>query len=155
LFMVSFRFHAQQPQIPSAEQIDELIKQSNEQMNVKGQFQLSADFARQALDLSEKAGDKIRASTAMNYLSAAYAYQGRLSEAREVAEKNLALARDIGDKKYVEQALNTISGVLGESGRFEESLGYLYESLSVAREIKDPVMECMSLLNIGSAYVRS
>src|SRR5689334_2784556 len=58
--------------------IDELIRQTNDQLNVKGQFERAAEFARQALDLSEQAGDKVRAATAMVYLSAAYGYQGRL-----------------------------------------------------------------------------
>jgi CHAT domain-containing protein len=153
---LSFDPHAQdQQQTSRTAQIDELIKQSNEQMNVKGQFQLAAEFAQRALDLSQKVGDKVRASTAMVYLSAAYGYQGRLAEALDISQKNLALARDIGDKKILEQALNTVASVLGESGRYEESLSYFYEGLIAAREIKDAVMEYMSLLNIGEAYVRS
>src|ERR1051325_1794354 len=78
-----------QDSVSPASQIDDLIKQSNEQMNVKGQFQLSEEFARRALDLSQKAGDKPRASRAMVYLGAALAYQGRLAEAATVAEQNL------------------------------------------------------------------
>jgi tetratricopeptide (TPR) repeat protein len=132
-----------------------LLKQCNDQMNVKGQFQLAAEFAEKALDLSQKAGDKIRASTAMVYLGAALAYQGRLAEALEVSQKNLALAREIGDQKTLEQALNTVGGVLGESGRYEESLSYFHECLDVARQIGDATMQYMSLLNIGEAYVRS
>src|SRR5262245_16327148 len=139
----------------SASQIDELIRQCNEQMNVKGQFQLAAQLAEQALDLSQKSGDKVRASTAMVYLGAALAYQGRRAEALEVTQRNLALAREIGDKKILEQAFNTIAGVLGESGRYEESLDYLYQCLDVARQIDDATMQYMSLLNIGEAYVRS
>jgi CHAT domain-containing protein len=139
----------------AASQIDELIKQCNEQMNVKGQFQLAAELAERALDLSQKSGDKIRASTAMVYLGAALAYQGRLAEALEVTQRNLTLAREIGDNKILEQALNTIAGVLGESGRYEESLDYLYQCLDVARQIGDTTMQYMSLLNIGEAYVRS
>jgi CHAT domain-containing protein len=136
-------------------QIDDLIKQSNEQMNVKGQFQRAAEFAQQALDLSNKIGDKMRASTAMVYLGAAYAYQGRLAEAFEVSEKNVTLARETGDKKLLEQALNTAAGVAGESGRYEESLAYLYQCLDLARKINDRTMQYMSLLNIGEAYFRS
>src|SRR5215467_3825149 len=60
-------------------QIDELIQQSTEAMNVKVQFQRSEELARQALELSEKAGDKARAANAMVYLSAAISYQGRIS----------------------------------------------------------------------------
>lgn len=136
-------------------QIDELIKQCNEQMNVKGEFQRAAELAEQALDLSEKAGDKVRASSAMVYLASAYAYQGRLAEAVEIARKNVSLARGTGDKKVLEQALNTAAGATGESGQYEECLSYLYETLGLAREIGDSTMQYMSLLNIGEAYVRT
>jgi CHAT domain-containing protein len=141
------------PTDPAA-QIDELMKQCNEQMNVTGQFQRAEEFAKQALALSEKVGDKVRAANAMVYLAAAYGYQGRLAEAFEVSKKNLVRAREMGDKKVLEQALNTAAGVAEESGRSEESLAYLYECLDVAREIGDTIMHYMALLNIGEVYVR-
>lgn len=143
------------PPTDLAAQIDDLFKQCYEQINAKGQFERARELAQQALDLSEKAGDKVRAATALVYLGAAYAYQGRLTEAVEVAQKNVALARETGDKKVLEQALNSLAGTLGESGRYEESLRYFYEGLAVAREMGDATMQYMSLLNIGEAYVRS
>ena len=138
-----------------AAQIDELIQQSNEAMNVKVQFQRAEELARQALELSEKAGDKARAAMAMVYLSAALGYQGRLSEAVEIAQKNVPVARESGDKKALEQALNNLASINGGLGRYEEALGFFYECLDLAREINDPTMQYMSLLNIGEAYVRS
>lgn len=136
-------------------QIDELIQQSNEAMNVKVQFQRSEELARQALDLSEKAGDKVRAATAMVYLAAAVSYQGRLSEALEIAQKDVLVARESGDNKVLEQALNNLASINGGMGRLEESLGSFYELLDLAREINDPTMQYVTLLNIGEAYVRS
>jgi CHAT domain-containing protein len=136
-------------------QVDDLIAQCEEQMNVNGRFDKVAELALRALALSRQVGDKVKASTAMVYLSAAYAYQGRLAEARDVAEQNLVLARETGNRKTLEQALNTAAGVLGESGRYEEAIAYLYQCLEVAREISDTNMQYMSLLNIGEAYVRS
>src|SRR5215467_2656242 len=44
-----------------AAQIDELTKQSFQAINVKVNFQRAVELAQQALELSEKAGDKIRA----------------------------------------------------------------------------------------------
>ena len=136
-------------------QIDALIQQSNEAMNIKVQFQQSEELARQALELSEKAGDKGRAAMAMVYLESAVAYQGRLSEALEIAQKNVAVARESGNKKVLEQALNSLASITGGMGRYEEALGIFYECLDLAREINDPTMQYMSLLNIGEAYVRS
>ncbi|HYB76941.1 MAG TPA: tetratricopeptide repeat protein, partial [Candidatus Bathyarchaeia archaeon] len=139
----------------TAAQIDELIKQSNEAINIKVQFQRAEELARQALELSEKAGDKARAAMAMVFLSAAISYQGRLSEALEVAQKTVPVARASGDKKALEQALNSLASITGGMGRYEEALGLFYECLDLAREINDSTMEYMSLLNIGEAYVRS
>ena len=136
-------------------QVDDLIQQSNEAMNVKVQFQRSEELAQQALDLSEKAGDKRRAAMAMVYLESAIAYQGRLSEALEIAQRDVTVARESGDKKVLEQALNSLASITGGLGRYEEALGIFYECLDLAREINDPTMEYMSLLNIGEAYVRS
>src|SRR5215472_13012016 len=136
-------------------QIDELLQQAYDQINVKVQFQKAAELAQQALDLSLNAGDKVRASTAMVYLSAAYGYGGRLAEAYDVTQKLVILARETGDRRTLEQALNTAGSVAGGFGRYEESLNYFQECLSVARDSKDTTMEYMSLLNIGEAYVRS
>jgi CHAT domain-containing protein len=130
------------------------MKQCNEQTNVTGQFQRAEELARQALALSEKLGDKVRAANAGVYLTAAIGYQGRLAEAFEVSQKTLVLARETGTKKVLEQALNTAAAAAEESGRSEESLAYLYECLDVAREIGDPIMHYMALLNIGQVYVR-
>ena len=151
---------AKEPQASStapdlAAQIDELMKQCYEAMNVKVQFQRSAELAQQALELSEKAGDKTRAANAMVYLGAALSYQGKLTEALAVVQKGLAVARQAGDKKVLEQMLNTAAGVVGGMGRYEEALGLFYECLDIAREANDATMQYMSLLNIGEAYVRS
>ena len=136
-------------------QIDDLIQQSNEAMNVSVQFQRSEELARQALDLSEKAGDKARAAMAMVYLESAISYQGRLSEAFEIAQRDVTVARESGDKKVLEQALNSLASITSGLGRYEEGLGIFYECLDLAREIDDSTMQYISLLNIGEAYVRS
>jgi CHAT domain-containing protein len=149
---------AKEPQAATADlaaQIDDLMKRCNEAMNVKVNFQRSAELAQQALELSEKAGDKVRAASAMVYLGAALSYQGKLAESVAVAQKGVAVAREAGDKKVLEQMLNTAAGIIGGMGRYEEALALFYECLDIARETNDPVMQYMSLLNIGEAYVRS
>lgn len=138
-----------------AAQIDELTKQSFEAINVKVNFQRAAELAQQALELSEKAGDKTRAVQAMAYLGAALSYQGRATEALAVARKGVALARQAGDKKVLKDMLNTAAGIVGGTGRYEEALALFYECLEIARETNDPIMQYMSFLNIGEAYVRS
>ena len=168
LFAAAFRITAQSGQdtnsaqapqpnaaSDSSAQVTELIKKADEQMNLTGQFQKSAEYAQQAADLGLKIGDKAGAANALNYLAAALAIQGRLAEARDVAQKDVTLAREAGDKKVLEQVLNTAGGVIGESGRYEEALAYFNECLDTARDIDDQTMQYMSYLNIGEAYTRS
>lgn len=111
-------------------------------------------MARQAVDLSQKAGDKPRALTAMLYLGSAYYYEGRSPEALEVFQKTADLAREIGNKKGLSRALNNAGGVLGDLGRYEESLSYFYQCMDVARELGDVPMQYTTLKNIGDLYVR-
>src|SRR5215470_7499213 len=87
------------PSSDLAAQEDELIKKCNEQINVKGQFKEAEEFAKQALALSEKLGDKKRIMVAKLYLGSAFFYQGRGPEALEVMQSAAALARETGNKK--------------------------------------------------------
>ena len=135
-------------------QIDELIKQCNEQMNVKGQFKEAQESAQQALDLSQKLGDKDRILRAMLYLGSAFFYAGRTPETLETMQRAAALAREIGNRKGLSRALNNIAGALGELGRFEESLSYMYQCMDVARELGDQPMQYTVLINIGQLYLR-
>jgi len=138
----------------TAAQIDELIKQANEQMNVKGQFQKAAEFGQQAFDLSQKSGDKSRILAASMCLASAYYYEGRMPEALEMLEKVTALAKEVDNRKALSRALNRIAAVLGELGRFEQCLSYLYQAMDVAREQRDQSMQHLILINIGELYIR-
>src|SRR5260370_14735307 len=79
LLTSSARSRAQQPVAPSSAsspsaqvqsapptdlgaQIDELIKQCNEQMNVKGQFKEAKESAQQALDLRDRKSTRLNSS---------------------------------------------------------------------------------------------
>lgn len=137
------------------QQIKDLLRQCDDEINVHGSFQRATECAQQARDLSLKLGDKSSEALALVYLVAALGYQGRLNEAYDVAQQTLSTARESGDKKVLEQAINTLGSVAGELGRYEESAANFYECLQIARQINDPVMEYMSLLNVGEAYSRS
>jgi CHAT domain-containing protein/Tfp pilus assembly protein PilF len=138
-----------------AAQEDKLIKLCNEQLNVKGQFNDAEKTAQQAVDLSQRMGDKKRIMVALLYLASAYSYEGREPEALEVFQRTADLAREIGNRKGLSRALNNIAGVLGDLGRFEESLSYLYQCMDVAREIGDAPMQYTALTNIGRLYLAS
>lgn len=142
------------PSSDLAVQEDALIKRCNEQMNVKGQFKDAEETAKQALELSQKMGDKKRVLVAMLYLGSAYYGQGRRPEALEVFQNTIALARQTDNKKGLSRALNNVAGVLGDMGRYEESISYLNQCLRVARELGDEPMQFTALLNVGQLYIR-
>ena len=147
---------AQTQPAPSADlaaQEDALIKRCNEQMNVKGQFKEAEETAKQALELSQKMGDKNRIVVAQMYLGSAYAYEGNELEALEIFKRTADLAREIGNRKGLSRALNNIAGVLANLGRYEESLGYMYQCMDVARELGDLPMQYTLLTNIGQLYL--
>jgi CHAT domain-containing protein/tetratricopeptide (TPR) repeat protein len=141
------------PSTDLAAQEDELIKRCNEQMNVKGEFKEAEKLAKQALELSEKMGDKKRTMVALMYLGSAYAYEGNQLEALEIFKRTADLAREIDNRKGLSRALNNISGVLGNLGRYEESLSYMYQCMDVARELGDLPMQYTVLTNIGRLYM--
>src|SRR5215472_17129385 len=61
-----------QPAKPDAtnEQIQDLLKKADDEINVHGRFEQAADYARQAMELSRRAGDKSSEAWAMVYLGA-------------------------------------------------------------------------------------
>ena len=141
------------PSSDLAAEEDALIKKCNEQMNVKGQFKEAEETAKQALELSQKMGDKNRIMVAQTYLGSAYAYEGNELEALEIFKRTADLAREIGNRKGLSRALNNIGGALANLGRYEESLGYMYQCMDVARELGDLPMQYTLLTNIGQLYL--
>lgn len=142
------------PSSDFATEEDALIKKCNEQINVKGQFKEAEGTAKEALELSQKMGDKKRVLVAMLYLGSAYYGQGRRPEALEVFQNAVAVARETGNQKGLSRALNNTAGVLGDMGRYEESIGYLYQCMEVARALGDEPMQFTALLNVGQLYIR-
>jgi len=134
--------------------IDALLKQSNDQLYVKGQFKEAVQSAQQGFQLSQDLGDKNRTLRALLYLGSALFYVGRSADALDAMQKAAALARETGNKKGLSRALNNIAGIYGEMGRFEESLSYLGQTIELARELDDPAMQHTALLNVGALYVR-
>ena len=136
-------------------QLKQLLDEGYEVLNAQGNYVRAAEIAGQAQQLSRELGDKSSEAHALVLLGAAVSYQGRVNEALEIAQQTLTVARDSGDKREIEQALNNLGGMTGGIGRYEESIGYFYACFDLAREINDPIMQYMSLLNVGEAYTVS
>jgi CHAT domain-containing protein len=142
------------PDAPSdpAAQIDQLMKKANEQMNVQGHMKEAAETAKQALDLSQKIGDKQRIVQSMLFLSSAYYYAGQMQESLEICQQAVNLAREVGNRKVLSRALNNIATAQRDLGRYEDSLSYYNQVVVLARELKDLPMEWTATRNIGVLY---
>src|SRR6266849_10649005 len=141
------------PSDPGA-QIDQLIKKANEQMNSQGHMKEAEETAKQALDLSQKIGDKQRILQSMQYLGSAYYYVGRMQESLEICEQAVTLARETGNRKALSRTLNNIATVLRDLGRYEDSLNYYNQVVALGRELKVLHMQWTAERNIGVLYMQ-
>src|SRR6266852_49778 len=135
-------------------QIDQLLKKANEQMNAQGHMKEAEETAKQALDLSQKIGDKQRILQSMQYLGSAYYYVGRMQESLEICEQAVTLARETGNRKALSRTLNNIATVLRDLGRYEDSLNYYNQVVGLGRELKDLPMQWTATRNIGVLYMQ-
>ncbi len=137
-----------------AAQIDQLIKKANEQMNSQGHMKEAEETAKQALELSQKVGDKQRILQSMISLGSAYYYVGRMQESLEICEQVVTLAREAGNPKTLSRAFNNVASVLRDLGRYEDSLNYFNQVIPLARELKDLPMLWTANRNIGVLYMQ-
>src|SRR6266852_3860505 len=135
-------------------QIDQLLKKANEQMNAQGHMKEAEETAKQALDLSQKIGDKQRILQSMQYLGSAYYYVGRMQESLEICEQAVTLARETGNRKALSRTLNNIATVLRDLGRYEDSLNYYNQVVALGRELKYLPMQATAERNIGVLYMQ-
>jgi CHAT domain-containing protein len=139
-----------QPQTQSAAptdagaQIDELLKKAAEAVYVQGRMKDAEAAAQQALELSEKLGDKARTMRSLSSLATASFYEGRFPE---------ALARQLADKKPLLRALNNLATILRALGRYEEALGDYNQTIALARELGDLPMVWAVTRNVGVLYM--
>jgi CHAT domain-containing protein/Tfp pilus assembly protein PilF len=146
------------PQAPPATpndpvaQIDELLKKANDAVFVKGQLKEAEEESRQALDLSQKLGDKARTLRALIALGTACAYQFRWTEGLDLDRQAIQLARELGDKKALTRSINNAATALRYMGHSDEALNSYYQTVALAKEVGDLQMEWTALRNIGALY---
>jgi CHAT domain-containing protein len=152
-------FHPPRPQTQSvapadaASQIDELLKKAGEAVYVQGRVKDAEAASQQALELSEKSGDKARTTRSLNSLASAYFYESRFPEALERQRQAVELARQLADKKLLVRALNNTATILRALGRYEEALSHYNETAALARELSDVTMLWTVTRNVGVLYM--
>jgi CHAT domain-containing protein len=140
------------PQPDPAAEIDQLLKKANEQMNVQGRMNEAAETAKQALEISQRIGDKQRIVQSMLFLSSAYYYVGRMQESLEMCEQAVKLAGENGNRKALSRALNNMATAYRDVGRYEDSLNTYNQVVALGRELKDTAMLWTTFRNMGVLY---
>lgn len=133
-------------------QIDELLKKANDAVYVTGQLKEAEEESRQALDLSQRLGDKPRTLRAIIALGTACGYQFHWTEGLELNRQAIQLARELGDKKALTRSINNAATALRYMGRSDEALNSYYQTVALARDGGDLQMEWTALRNIGALY---
>ena len=121
----------------------------------KGSFEGIKEKGEEALNLSQRIGDKARQSRSLMYIALGLFHEGRTEEAIEPFKKSAQLAGEAGDRRLQGVALNSAAVMLQQSGDYPEALHFYNESLALAREQKDLNGEATQLRSIGGLYLET
>ena len=107
---------------------------------------------REALEINNKIGDALAASTCLNNIGWVYELQRQYDAALREYRKCLQLRDSLGDKRRIASVCLSIGTVLRHKKQFEESLRSLDRAASVAREIGEKKILQESYQEMSSTY---
>jgi CHAT domain-containing protein/tetratricopeptide (TPR) repeat protein len=148
---------ASKPQAPAGPtpeptaQIDQLLKEAGEAQTNEQLTELERK-AKEALALSQKAGDKNRMARSLGYLGAAEFYGGRLQDALEHHKHALEAAVETGNKRYSGVAMQNIGATLSALGQYDEALYYFNRTLELGKELNERLGLWHTIRNVGVLY---
>jgi tetratricopeptide (TPR) repeat protein len=118
----------------------------------QGNYARGKRFHREALALSQEAGDKVSRAWALVFLGGfSSGYPGEYQEAIALCEEGLALFRELGDQPGMTRALNALGELARLEGDYERAGAVYEECLAMSRETGDRQREAIMLANL--AYV--
>ena len=129
------------------EKMDVLLKISYNTRNYAPQ--MSIDFGKQFLEMSEAAGDKDLQIEGLQNLGITYYNIGDYEKTIQYFIKALRIEEERNNIKGMAQAYNNLGVVFDEIGRKEKALEYYKRSLSIKEEFRDSLMMAPTLSNIG------
>jgi tetratricopeptide (TPR) repeat protein len=122
-----------------------------------GRYAAGRDCYQQALELADKAGNRIAAGKALGNVALGHFRLGRYPESIACFEQALEIFREENDERM--SSASTTRGGLGWSllrvGRTAEALERFEEGLRIARQLGDNTHEeAYALANMGNAHAR-
>ncbi len=119
---------------------------------LKGNFSKSIQYHQEAINLFNKAGDKLRVANVI----ARQAYESKkrnLKESIRLMRESVSLLRNLNAKQDLSSALNNYGVLFEMSHQLDSAMFYYTEALSIQKELKDSIGIPYSLNNIAGIYI--
>ncbi|MCD4692949.1 MAG: tetratricopeptide repeat protein, partial [Calditrichales bacterium] len=112
----------------------------------------SVEYGKQALELSQKSGDRKGEALALLNIGGGNSLLGNYDKALEYFSKSLSINEKINDKINIAQALNNIGLVYQKLSAFDNALEYHLKALKIREAIEEKKGIAASLNNVGNVY---
>jgi signal transduction histidine kinase len=111
-------------------------------------------FAKQALTLSEKLGNKNGIANALRSIGMVYENQGKYDFALDYLLRAVTLFEETGDKTGLASSLNLIGEVYRGQEKYDDALAYYRRSMAIHKAMGNQERVATLLTNICSCYLQ-
>lgn len=119
-----------------------------------GQYRKAGQSLSSALELAQKAEDRVQIATVLGNLGGAHFVSGSLDAAQQALQEGLRLAREIGNTALMAAVLNDLGNVFTSQNRYAEALDAYAESVQVATQQQDRTLAVRALTNAAMASMQ-
>jgi tetratricopeptide (TPR) repeat protein len=116
------------------------------------EFNRSSEFDHQALELSQKIGDRNGEASAFNNLGNTYNLLEKYEQAIHFYQQSLEIKREIGDRHGEANTFNNLGNTYNSLGNHQQAIYFYQQSLEIKKEIGDRNGAANSLGNLGIVY---
>lgn len=140
---------------PDERKIGDILDDLGKICNSLGNYHLSLEYEKKAVEIREKVLGKEHPDTAMSYnnIGLIFGDLGRYEEALEWAKKALEIREKVLGKEHLDTAMsyNNIGASLEKLGRYKEALEWLKKSLEISEKVlgKEHPNTAVGYNNIG------
>ncbi len=114
----------------------------------------SIEYAEDALELSEKTGDKEGEANALYNIAEAYYYNYDDQQALEYYNKALHVQKELGDNAKTSDILRSIGMIYMFLNDQEQAKTHFFDALNYAKEAKDKEKQAAVMISLGRFYDR-
>ena len=116
------------------------------------EYNRAIEFFQQALEISQKIGERNGEGFSLNNLGTAYYSLGQYQQAIQFHQQSLEIKKEIGDRHGEASSLGNLGTAYGSLGQYQQAIQFYQQSLDIYREIGDRDGEANFLNNLGLAY---